>query len=159
MIPEDCLELLEGLNSAGVRYLLGGDAALNFYGVGRAVGILELVTDPAAGVPSGFLEVLGRKGWVPAGHDGTADPLTVGGDVPTWAFRSGQESGIPVKAAPSGDMAFDPAFSRRLEVRCDRLTIPVLSLVDLIAVKRASPGQRDNADAGILERILRMRGG
>jgi predicted nucleotidyltransferase len=149
----DFKELLELLNSAGVKYLVLGGYAVNHYGYHRATDDLDIwiAIDPDnakkisltlqefAGLaesevePSMFLQ---ERKVVVIGHE----PVRV--DILT---------------SPSA-IDFETSYSRRNLVKWDGVDVPLISFEDLKINKQASGRQKDIADLENLPVVAAKRG-
>jgi predicted nucleotidyltransferase len=149
----DFKELLELLNSAGVKYLVLGGYAVNHYGYHRATDDLDIwiAIDPDnakkisltlqefAGLaesevePSMFLQ---ERKVVVIGHE----PVRV--DILT---------------SPSA-IDFETSYSRRNLVNWDGVDVPLISFEDLKINKQASGRQKDIADLENLPAVAAKRG-
>ena len=133
-------DLLECLNSAGVRYLVVGGYAVNFHGHHRNTKDLDvwLARDREnAQRVSSALQAFGfARSSVPASK------FLAAGDIQTFGrepFR------VDLLLNPSG-IEFDPCYARRVEAVLDGVRVPFIALEDLRENKRASARLQDLAD-------------
>ena len=148
-------ELLRGLHTHGVNYLVSGAMAMVFYGYVRNTEDLDLIVDPE-----------------PENLDRLADWLTSTGAKlrlnPMSSFgereRSGLQRGAKVSVLTSlGQVDVDqqlpglPEFSELMEqaelYETDGMQIPVLNRETLIELKRSRGSFLDRADIEAIEKI------
>jgi predicted nucleotidyltransferase len=145
-LSRDFRELLELLNSGGVRYLVLGGYAVNFHGHHRNTKDLDLwiAVDPNnAGRVSESLRQFGfPAASVPPSLFLQKGKVFVLGREP---FR------VDLLTNPSG-VDFEPCYARRVETVLDGVAVPFIALDDLIINKRASGRLRDRADVEELAR-------
>lgn len=145
-LPNDFREFLSLLIRNDVKFLLIGGYAVGLYGHVRATNDIDV--------------------WIEASQDNAHRAELAlrqfGFDVPSLTpellIRPGKitRMGLPplrieVLNAISG-MEFGPAFSRALHFEVDGLSIPVISLDDLILNKKSSGRTKDLADVEELEK-------
>lgn len=145
-LPPDFVDLLAAFADAEVRYLVIGGYAVGFHDRPRATKDLDLLLAGDAVNVERACQALGAFGAAPA----TIEALrSSANDEVVWF-------GVPpvrvdlLKSAPGVD--FDLAFARRVVMQTSDLTLPVVSLDDLIMMKRAADRDQDRADVRRLER-------
>jgi predicted nucleotidyltransferase len=133
-------ELLESLNSAGVKYLVLGGYAVNYYGYHRATDDLDIwvaVDDANATRISNALKSFGfADSAVRSSRFLQKNRVFVFGREPLR---------VDILTAASG-IEFQDCYSRRREVVWDGVRVPLISLGDLKANKVASRRKKDLAD-------------
>lgn len=136
----DFKEFIELLNSEGVRYLLLGGYAVNYYGYHRFTGDIDfwIATDlDNARRVSGALQ---RFGFSAAAVK--PETFTEPGKVHMFGHP-------PVRVdwltAPSG-VTFEECYVRRLDIILEGVPEPLISLAALRANKLASGRDKDRAD-------------
>ena len=153
--------VLAALNAAGVRYLVVGGVAVVLHGHLRTTADLDLVVqlspdNSQRAVRS--LTTLGYRPRAPVSAEQFADAamreswlrekgLTVFG---LWSDRY---SGLEVDLFVAEPFDFDAAYSRAVTVTLDTTTATVVSLPDLIALKRAAGRPLDLADIDALQSL------
>lgn len=166
MSPHPIEQVLAGLNAAGVRYLVVGGVAVVLHGHLRTTADLDLVVAlddanaaraiqalvalgfaPRAPVPaSQFADAAARASWI-------ADKgLTV---FSLWSERA---AGLEVDLFVEEPFDFPEAYARAVTVALDTTTATVVSLPDLLAMKRRAGRAQDRADVEALEAISRRSG-
>ncbi|HZZ43668.1 MAG TPA: nucleotidyltransferase [Tepidisphaeraceae bacterium] len=137
----DFKELLESLNSAGVKYLVIGGYAVIFYGYRRVTDDLDIwiAIDPEnAEKVSHVLQKFG--GFAPSKVRPSMFQTT--GKV----FIFGREPvRVDILTSPDG-VNFKASHARRQIADWDGIKVPLISLEDLKANKRASGRAKDLAD-------------
>lgn len=142
-------ELFELLNSAKVSYILIGGYAVNYHGYHRPTGDIDvwIATDAANAkrVATAIAEFVG----------------VAPGRIAPETFEKRQSVfiiGVPprrvdILSDPAG-IDFDDCYKRRIEVSWDGIQIPVISLADLTANKKAAGRPKDIADVAYLQPTL-----
>jgi predicted nucleotidyltransferase len=137
----DFKELLESLNSAGVRYLVVGGYAVIYYGYRRATDDLDIwiAVDPEN--TRKLSETLRKY----AGFSAAAvkpSMFQAKGKV----FIFGREPArVDILTSPAG-VDFESSYARRHVVDWDGVKVPLIGFDDLKANKRASGRAKDMAD-------------
>jgi len=149
MLSDDMKELLSLFRHQGVRYVVVGGHAVNYYGYVRATQDIDVLVYPSADNAKRIMLALNDFGFGSAG-------------IPQQLFEE-QGGAVHLGEAPnridlltslkgvSNDTIFDDA--RRVEI--EGLTVDLISLESLLTVKRCSDRPRDQADADELEKINR----
>ena len=137
----DFRELLESLNSAGVKYLLLGGYAVIFYGYHGATDDLDvwISTDPAnAEKVAATLRAFGGF----SNRQANPSMFRTRGKV----FVLGREPvRVDILTNPTA-LDFDDCYSRREIFEWDGVKVPVISFGDLRINKKASGRAKDLAD-------------
>lgn len=150
---EDFRDFLRLLNARGIEYLLIGGVAYNFHAPPRATKDLDLWVRPTRENMARLLEAIREFGFPTA--DLRVEELVekrqvlMLGRVP---YR------LDLLTSPVG-LQWASAWRRHVTGKYDGVPIPILSLRDLIAAKRAAGRPRDLADVDVLARIARKRPG
>lgn len=137
----DFKELLESLNSAGVRYLVLGGYAVIHYGYRRATDDLDIwiATDPEN--TQNVSKALQRFGGFPAAKVRPSMFLEKG-----KVFIFGREPvRVDILTGPSA-IEFEECYPRRNLVDWDGVKVPLISFEDLRTNKKASGRAKDLAD-------------
>ena len=154
MLNPDYKEMLECLSAEKVRFLLVGAYALAVYGYPRATKDIDVFVRASPENASSLMRALARFG-APLEGISAADFESEG-----IVFQIGNSPRrIDILTRISG-IDFESAWTKRQVVNIESLDVPVISLNDLIANKRASGRTQDLADVEKLEALqLRERGG
>src|SRR5512142_2141053 len=137
----DFRELLESLNSAGVRYLVLGGYAVNHYGYRRATDDLDIwiALDPENAEK--VSTVLQQFAGFPASRV-KPSMFRAKGKI----FMFGREPvRVDILTDPSG-LDFETSHARRNVIDWDGVQVPLVSFEDLKANKSASGRAKDLAD-------------
>ena len=143
-------QVCEALNRSNAKYLVIGGVACILHGYTRATDDVDILIERTEGNAGRVLAALARVGYGFAREWTAAEilkrPITVIGDDPavdvfTVAWK----------------LKYEQAAPRAETVDVDGVTVPLISLDDLIATKRTGRLQ-DAADIEVLEEIRRLRG-
>jgi predicted nucleotidyltransferase len=144
---EDLREFLRSLGRNEVEYLLIGGYAVSLHGFPRTTGDLDLWIRPTAANIERVLGALRQFGFQP----GESERKALG--TPGSILRLGYPPvRIELLNAPSG-VEFAACRDRAVTMQIGGVSVPVLSLDDLVANKRAAGRPKDLIDAMELERI------
>jgi hypothetical protein len=167
-VPVSDLErIFAALEAAGARYLVVGGVAVVLHGHPRFTADLDLALalEPAnVEAVLAALERLGYRPRAPVPLRAFADPAqradwerTKG--LTVFSLWSPELPGTEVDLFVSDPLPFEPAWARRLHVDLEGSAAEVVSLEDLIGMKRRAGRPQDLADVRELEAIAReLRG-
>ena len=140
----DFAEMLSAFSEAGAEFLVIGAHALAAHGIVRATGDLDIWARPTRENAERVMRALMVFG-APL-MDLTIDDLLKADTV----FQIGVEpSRVDVLSGISG-VGFDEAWSRRIVLDIEGVTVPVLSRADFVTNKRASGRPKDLLDLELL---------
>jgi hypothetical protein len=147
-LPRDFVELLTEFAAADVRYLVISGYAVGFHDRPRATKDIDLLL---ADTPDNIAR---------AGRALTAfgAPRNIVDALQGAAFDDVVWFGIPpgrvdlLKSA--GGVDFDNAYQRRIVMTLEGVDVSVVSIEDLLAMKRAADRDQDRVDIARLERVL-----
>ena len=145
MLNNDYKDMLQCLSAEGVRFLLVGAYALAVHGYPRATKDIDFFVWATPENADNLMRALVRFG-API-KDLSAADFAAAGTV--FQIGSGPQR-IDLLTRISG-VSFEQAYANRLTVSMEGLEVPVISLKDLIANKRASGRTQDLADIERLE--------
>jgi predicted nucleotidyltransferase len=149
MLNEDYKEMLQCLSEENVRFLLVGAYAVAAYGYPRATKDIDIFVQAAPENASNIMRALSRFG-APLSGISESDFSTEG-----IVFQIGNNPRrIDILTRISG-VDFQQAYDRRKHVMVEGVDVPIISLEDLIANKRATGRAQDLADVERLEATLR----
>jgi len=166
LVPAGDFDLIfAALQGAGVRYLVVGGVAVVLHGHPRFTADLDLVVALDPGNARAAIEALAGLGYRPrAPVNGAlfADPearrswiaekgLTV------FSLWSPEHPATEVDLFVQEPFPFEPAWSRALVADLGTVQVPVASLEDLVALKRAAGRPKDLEDVRALEAIASER--
>ena len=160
--PLDIGQLIGVLARHEVAYVVIGGVATQVHGHRRTTMDLDLTPDPDPGNLSRLGDALAELEARPAepGFEGadipTADPerLAIAAVVPPLSTRYGQ---VHVLKEPKGGRAFDQLRKAALVVDLDGTEVAIVSLDDLIRMKRAAGRPSDLDDIAALTEAERKR--
>ncbi|MFQ5720324.1 MAG: nucleotidyltransferase [Acidobacteriota bacterium] len=145
MLNQDFRDMLSALSDAGADYLLVGAYALASHGLVRATQDLDLWVRATPENADRVVAALVAFG-APTGHV-DRDDFT----VPDTVVQLGVDPvRIDLLTSVSG-LDFSAAWDHRQILELDGITVPVISLEDLAANKRASGRPQDLVDLQWLE--------
>lgn len=140
----DFAEMLSALSEAGADFLIVGAHALAAHGIVRATGDIDIWVRPTRENAERVMRALAMFG-APL-LDLTIEDLTKTDTV----FQIGVDpSRVDILSGISG-VAFEGAWSRRVVLDIDGVTVPVLSRADFVTNKRASGRPKDLLDLQLL---------
>jgi predicted nucleotidyltransferase len=148
MLNKDYKEMLQCLSEENVKFLLVGAYAVAAYGYPRATKDIDILVRAAPDNAPGVMRALARFGAPLTGVSET-DFATEG-----IVFQIGNSPRrIDILTRISG-VEFQHAYERRNTLTLEGINVPVISLEDLIANKRATGRTQDLADVERLESVL-----
>lgn len=155
-------QVFKKLNKKKVRYLIVGGIAVNLHGFPRVTGDLDIMLNLKDNKSvNGFVEVIKALGFKPK----------IPVEVDDFAIPSKRKSWIEEKNMkvfsvynPSQEIEhidvlvenlidFDKAYKTREIVNAGNLKVPVVSIDDLIKLKKISGRKRDEIDIAALKEI------
>ena len=146
MLNSDYKDMLQVLLDNGVKFLLVGAYAMGVHGYPRATGDIDIWIEPSAENSERVYRSMASFG-APL-HE--IDEATFA--TPGIVFQIGvAPRRIDIITAISG-VEFDDAYQQRQIVEIEDLSIPILSLGDLIRNKRATGRDKDRLDADQLDK-------
>lgn len=160
--PLDLGELIAALARHGVDYVVIGGVATQVHGHRRTTMDLDLTPDPSPenlrrlSVALAELEARPRDAGAEKAEIPVTDPerLAIGAIVPPLLTRHGQ---IHILKEPKGARGFDEMRERALVVDLDGNEVPIVSLDDLIRMKRAAGRPADLDDIAALTEVERQK--
>lgn len=150
------------LNRKGVRYLIVGGIAVNLHGFPRVTGDLDIMLDLNDGKSvNGFVEVvkvLGFKPKIPVEVDDFAIPLKRKSwieekNMKVFSVYNPSQEIEHIDVLVENLIDFDKAYKTREIVNAGNLKVPVVSIDDLIKLKKISGRKRDEIDIAALKEI------
>ena len=148
MLNQDYKEMLQCLLEEKVRFLLVGAYALAVYGYPRATKDIDFFVRATPENASSLMRALIRFG-APVSDVSESDFSSEG-----IVFQIGNSPRrIDILTRISG-VEFERAYANKEVISVEGLQLPVISLEDLIANKRASGRMQDLADVEKLESVL-----
>lgn len=146
----DWLDLLREMDRSGVRFLLVGAHAIAAHGIPRATRDIDFWIDPEVDNARRVWEALLRFG-APLSALGISErDVRTPGMVLQFGIAPNR---IDLMTSLSGVDRFSDAWERRVMTELGDVAVPVLSLEDLRATKRASGRPRDLLDLTMLDEL------
>jgi hypothetical protein len=153
--------VLAALNAAGVRNLIVGGVAVVLHGHLRTTAHLDLVVELTGENALAAVRALAQIGYrprAPVSAEAFADAATRTSwsrekGMTVFSLWSDRAPGLEVDLFVTEPFDFDEAYSRSLRVSLDTTTATVVSLSDLIQLKRAAGRPIDHADIEALVAI------
>jgi len=145
MLNSDYKDMLQALLDNGVKFLLVGAYAMGAHGYPRATGDIDIWVEPSADNSARVYRSMATFG-APL-HEIDETTFTTPGVV----FQIGvAPRRIDIITTISG-VEFDDSYQQGQIVEIEGLSIPILSLGDLIKNKRATGRDKDRLDVDVLE--------
>jgi predicted nucleotidyltransferase len=152
MLNKDYKEMLQCLLQENVRFLLVGAYAVAVHGFPRATKDIDFFVWATPENAANLMRALAKFG-APL-HDISAADLSAEGVI----FQIGNSPRrIDIITDISG-VKFEQAYANKTAILIEDIEVPVISLEDLIANKRASARAQDLADVEKLESVLLQKG-
>jgi predicted nucleotidyltransferase len=152
MLNKDYKEMLQCLLEENVRFLLVGAYAVAVHGFPRATKDIDFFVWATPENAANLMRALTKFG-APL-HDISEADLSSEGVV----FQIGNSPRrIDIMTNISG-VKFEQAYANRTTISIEGIEVPVISLEDLIANKRASARTQDLADVEKLESVSLQKG-
>ena len=156
--------ILKALNKYGIRYLVIGGVAVNLHGFPRMTADLDICIAMDRDNVSGLVSMLQQLHWKPRVPVRLEDFLdeTI---RQAWMTEKGMKVFTVYNPANESEqldillesaVAFDTAYQNRLEVVSADITIPLMSLRELIALKQVANRKRDRLDIDALKQIMQI---
>lgn len=160
--PLDLGELIAVLARHDVEYLVIGGVAAQVHGHRRTTMDLDLTPDPRMenlrrlGMALAELEASPRDTGAEKAEIPVSDPerLAIAAVVPPLLTRHGQ---VHILKEPKGGRGFDEMRERALVVDLDGSQVAIVSLDDLIRMKRAAGRPADLDDIAALTEVERQK--
>jgi hypothetical protein len=143
------------LNEAGVRYAVVGGYAVALHGAVRGTLDIDIAIDwsrTALAATERALASLGLVSRLPVSADDvflSRDDYVSNRNLIAWNFYNPEDVSEQVDII----IAYDLTDKRTMPVRLSECIVPVLSIADLIEMKRRSGRPQDREDAAALEKL------
>jgi len=154
-------EVFEKLNIKNIRYLIVGGIAVNLYGIPRTTMDLDLMVDLSKNNLLSFINAMNDLGYEPKAPVGT-DELIDAEKRKSWQEKKNMivfSFIVPEKPYKQIDfflnnpINFEKAFKSKEIIKTGGPKLPLISLKDLIELKRISGRRQDLADIESLQKI------
>lgn len=159
------LEIFKKLNFRGIKYLVVGGTAINLYGIPRMTYDLDILLDLEPGNPERFLSLV--KGWgfkpkAPVELMNFADEAV----RRVWLERKHRKAfnlvnpawGISeIDVVIAGPVDYPRAAKRMTRLDLQGVSVPTISIEDLIRMKRTANRKQDKDDILYLKKVQGVR--
>jgi hypothetical protein len=161
MVTSSLLQICAALNQAGVRYLVVGGLAVNLRGYVRFTNDLDLVIGFEPDNLRQGLEILSALGYrpkAPVRITDFADPTIRAGWIHhkcliVFQLWSPNHERTPIDIFVSEPFPFDAEYVRASPIVASGVSVPVVSVATLIAMKRAAGRDTDLID---ISKLLKL---
>ena len=156
-------ELIECLSDERIEYVLVGGLAVQLHGFLRATFDIDLVLAMNGENLARFIAVAKRHGLVPAipvPLDSLANPDLIDQwhrekGMLAFSLREPQPGGSVVDVLVRPDVPFERLMANAVMGELSGRRVPIASIPDLLAMKRAAGRPKDMLDVIALEKIVR----
>lgn len=144
-IPLDASAIIKALADHGVEYVVIGGVAVQAHGHTRTTQDLDVFPAPGEKNRQRLASALRELNGRPVGEDAGPpnDPKILVAGILELDTDAG---GIDIHPRPAGAAAYEEVRLRALEIELAGIRVPVASLDDLVAMKRASGRPIDRGD-------------
>ena len=158
-------EILLELEKKGVKYLLIGGIAVNFYGHPRATKDLDLMVSFEKSNMDKFLEIIksfGLKPRVPVEPEELADKdkrefWKKEKNMKVFSFYNPENDLEIIDIMIQDYLDFDKAYLKKETVSDTNLSVSMVSIDDLIKLKELANRPRDREDIEVLKKLKELR--
>jgi len=155
------LDVISLLNKLGVRYLVIGGVALVLHGVVRLTADIDFLIDLKKGNVRKFLyamKTLGYKPKLPVDPSGLLDPKIrkewlAKKNMLAFSFIHPEEDYKLIDLLINEPVPFSGAYIRKQIIHAGKIPINVVSLKDLIKLKKKSAKEQDLKDIEMLREL------
>ena len=156
-------KLFSQLNANHVRYLVVGGVAVNLYGIERATADIDIVLALSKENLHGFIEVakvLGLKPKIPVRLDDLSDDQkrkewAEAKNMTVFSLYDPKNPFLILDVFIEEPFDFEEVYKFKKKFKFEDLTIPVVPVKELIAMKEKTGRPQDEADAFHLKEIMR----
>lgn len=156
-------ELIQCLSDEHIQYVLVGGLAVQLHGFLRATFDIDLVLAMNSTNLARFIAVAKRHGLVPAipvPIDSLANPDLIDQwhrekGMLAFSLREPQAGGSVVDVLVRPDVPFERLMANAIMGELSGRRVPIASIPDLLAMKRAAGRPKDMLDVIALEKIVR----
>ena len=155
-------KLFSALNKESVKYMVAGGIAVNLYGIERATGDIDLIIGLDEENVAKFIRVtrkLGLRPKIPV----SLDDFGYTEKRKEWIDHKGmtvftvydvENPFFLIDIFVESPFDFDTVFEKREKMEFEDTVIPVVPIMDLIAMKEKSARPQDKADIFYLKKIM-----
>jgi hypothetical protein len=154
--------LFSSLNRASVKYVVAGGIAVNLYGIERATADVDIVLQLGKRNLLKFIDVaekLGLKPKIPVKLDDFIDPekrksWRKDKGMMVFSLYDPKNPFFLIDIFTEMPFDFDAVYKQRKKIRFEKISIPVVPIKELIAMKERSGRPQDRADVFYLKKIM-----
>ncbi|MDO8520229.1 MAG: nucleotidyl transferase AbiEii/AbiGii toxin family protein [Deltaproteobacteria bacterium] len=151
-------KIFKALNQAKIRYLVAGGVAINLHGIERATADLDLIIHLEVPNVLKFAKLMTRLGYqpkVPVKAEDLADPEKRKSwidekNMIVFSFINPKEPQELIDIFVQHPLPFEGMYKRKAGKKALGTVIPVLSIDDLIVLKKRAGRPKDIFDLGYL---------
>jgi len=156
------LELFDLLHKRNIRYLLCGGLAVSIYGIQRTTADIDLLLDFEEENLKNFLnamKLLSYVGSLPFSIEVLSDEkmreeLIEHKNLIAYSFYNSRRNTFLVDVIVKSPFSFDELWDRREQRTPGSITVNLVSISDLISLKKVAGRQQDEDDIKLLSRLL-----
>lgn len=160
------ISLIDAFNDYGVRYLVAGGVAVTLHGVERTTADLDLIVDFDPENVKKFVKVLGLLGYkpkVPVKAEDFANPAKRKDwikkkEMVVFSFCNKNQMMDVIDVFVYHPKPYPQMDSRKKNVKAGRFVIPIVSIDDLIYMKKVAGRKQDLSDIHVLQKIKKYQG-
>lgn len=158
-------DVFKELQESKIKYLVIGGIAVNLHGFQRTTGDIDIMLAMESENVLKFIKIakkLNLAPRVPVKPEDFADPKKVENwkkykNMKVFSFIDIDNPAISIDIMTENYIPFDESYKRRKNVKAWGITIPVVSIEDLIKLKKISGRPQDLADIEALEQFPRQK--
>lgn len=155
------------LDNRRIRYLVIGGIAVNIHGYGRATGDLDIMVSFANDNINNFIEfvnALGFKPKIPVKVEELSDPNKIAQwrvekNLKVFSVYNPENELEQIDIMVENYIDFDIAYENREIIKAKDIEISLISIDDLIELKKIAGRKRDEMDIEALEKIKEIKNG
>jgi hypothetical protein len=159
-------EILEALYKKRVEYLIAGGLAVNLYGVPRVTQDIDLIISTTKTNITNLLSVLKKLGYqprLPVNPKDLMDPEKVkdwveNRNLKAFSFYHKKDYYKIVDILLVHPLDFEKSFGNKTIKKLDQIEIYLVSLNDLIKMKKAGGRLQDQSDIKMLKKVKKFMG-
>ena len=158
-------EIFRELQQKQIRYLVIGGVAVNLHGFSRTTGDLDLMLSMDPRNLKKFVKIIRSLGWKPRLpvdlddfiNNKKRDYWIQEKNMKVFSVYNPKREIEHIDVMAENYINFDKAYQSREEVFAGDIKITVLSIPDLIRLKRIAGRERDEIDISALEKIKELK--
>ena len=160
-------EIFRALNKNQIKYIIVGGLAVNFHNVPRLTNDIDLLLSMDKENLQRFIELMKELDYTPRLpvepesllDSELLDQWIKERNLKAFSFYNKKESYQVIDIVVVHNLDFEKAYERRFERQLNDTTISIVSIEDLIEMKRLSGREHDLNDIEMLEKAKEMMNG